>query len=47
MSVAADLRVVLLPALEGQLEVSRHEEAVHLWGFIVAEDHERAAMAGV
>jgi Trm5-related predicted tRNA methylase len=48
MSVAAYLRVVLLPALEGQLEVSRHEEeAAHLWGSIVAEDRERAAVAGI
>jgi hypothetical protein len=47
MSVAADLRVVLLLALEGQLVISCHEEAARLRGFIVAEDHEWAVVAGI
>ena len=41
MSTVSDLYVVLLPALKEQLVASRHEEeAAHLRGFIVAEDHE-------
>ena len=48
MSAAADLRVVLLPALEEQLMVSCHEEEVaHPQGFIIAEDHEQAVVAGI
>ena len=48
MSAASDLRVVSLPALEEQLVASRHEEKVaRLRGFIVAEDHERAGLAGI
>ena len=48
MSVAADLCVFLLPALEEQLVVSCHEEEVaHLWGFIIAEDREWAVVAGI
>ena len=45
---AADLRVVLLLALEERLVVSCHkEEEAHLRGLIVAEDHERAVVAGI
>ena len=48
MSAAANLRVVLLPALEEQLAVSRHkEEEARLWGFVIAEDHERAMVVGI
>jgi hypothetical protein len=47
MSGAFDLHVILLPALEEQLVTSHHEEAARLQGFIVAEDHERAVMAGI
>jgi hypothetical protein len=47
MSIATDLRVVLLLALEGQLVISCHEEAARLWGFIVAEDHEWVVVAGI
>ena len=46
--MAYDLRVVLLPALEERLAASRHEEeAGHLWKFVIAEDHERAGLAGI
>lgn len=48
MFIASDLHVVLLPALEEQLEVSHHEaEAARLRVFIAAEDHERVTMAGI
>ena len=48
MSIACDLRVISLSALEEQLVASRHEEeATQLWGFIIAEDHEQAVVAGI
>jgi len=48
MSIDSDLRVISLPALEERLAFSRHEEEVaHLWGFIVAEDHERVVVVGI
>ena len=48
MCAASDLRVVLLPALEEQLVVSRHEEEIaRLWGFIVVEDHEWKVEVGI
>ena len=38
----------LLPALEEQLATSHdEEEATHLWGFIVVEDHEWAVVVGI
>ena len=48
MSVAIDLRVVLLPALEEELAVSCHDkEAACLRGFIIVEDRERVVMVGI
>jgi hypothetical protein len=45
---ASDLRIVSLPALEEQLVASHHEEeAARLRGFIIAEDHEWAVVAGI
>ena len=48
MSIAFDLHVILLPALEEQLAASHHEEeAARLRDIIVAEDHELAVVAGI
>ena len=48
MSIASDLRVILLPALEEQLAASRHEaKAARLREFIVLEDRERAVVARI
>ena len=44
----ADLRVVLLLALEERLAVSYHEEeAARLRGFIMVKDRERAVVVGI
>jgi hypothetical protein len=48
MAIASNLGVILLLALEEQLVASHHEEEVAcLWGFIIAEDRERAVVAGI
>ena len=48
MSIASYFHVVSLSVLEEQLAASHHEEeATCLWGFIIVEDHKRAAVAGV
>ena len=47
-SIASDLLVVLLPALEEQLEASRHEtEEARLQEFLLMEDHEWAMVVGI
>ena len=47
-SVAFDLLVVLLLALEEQLVASHHEmEEARLWEFLLMEDHEWAMVLGI